>query len=220
MRKGQKVTFTTRISRPLSVLAGILAMGGALSILALSLHVQGKYQDRMFSAASVPPAPVALVFGAGLSLNGVPSPILAERLITAINLYKAGKVRKLLVSGDNATRAHDETKAMRRFAILRGVPSAAVVGDYAGFSTYETCFRAKAIFGVSRAILVTQRYHLPRALFVANSLGIDADGVAAGENSLAPSHYRLREFLSRAWAAVMVWVRPKPHFLGPPETIE
>jgi SanA protein len=140
--------------------------------------------------------------------------MLAERLDTAVELYRIGKVEKVLLSGDNSLRSHDETNAMRRYAVQRGIPPDALFGDSAGFSTYDSCFRAKELFGVSRAILVTQGFHLPRALFIANSLGIDADGVAADDSAFGPLVYEGRELFSRALALAMVVAKPSPKFLG------
>jgi SanA protein len=140
--------------------------------------------------------------------------MLAERIDRAVELYRIGKVEKLLVSGDNSIPAHDEAKAMRRYAILQGVPADAVVRDFAGFSTYDSCYRAKEVFGVRRAVLVTQGFHLPRALFIANSLGMEANGVAADQSALGPLIYEGREVFSRTLALVMVLARPSPRFLG------
>ena len=126
--------------------------------------IQWRY-DRLVitDLAAAPETPVALVFGAGIRADGRLSPMLADRMDTAIALYQAGKVRKLLVSGDNRFVDYDEPGRMYDYAVARGVPAADVVRDYAGRRTYDTCYRAKAIFGVERALLITQRFHLPRA---------------------------------------------------------
>jgi len=179
-----------------------------------SCYVRARYAERIFGASQVPSAPVALVFGAGLAHNGRPSAMLAERLDMAVELYRIGKVEKLLVSGDNSIRAHDETQAMSRYAILHGVPPDAVARDFAGFSTYDSCYRAQEVFGVRRAVLVTQGFHLPRALFIANSLGMEANGVAADESAVGPLNYEGRELFSRTLALMMVLARPAPRFLG------
>ena len=189
------------------------------AVAAASGYVDLRYRWRIHPPEDVPPAPVAVVFGAGLSAGGEPSPILRQRVETAMALYRAGKVRKLLVSGDNTDPFHDETKAMRRYAIDRGLPAEDVVGDYAGVSTWDTCYRAKEIFGVERAVLVTQGFHLPRALFMANALGIDAHGVAADGDSRPVTRYGLREFLARAHAVWMVVTEPPARILGPKEPI-
>ncbi len=190
-------------------------LAGCLLTLAMvaSVYVKAKYAERIFSASQVSPAPVALVFGAGLA-HGVPSPLLAERLDTAVELYRMGKVEKILLSGDDSLRSHDETKAMLRYAQKQGLPKNAITRDFAGLSTYDSCFRARAVFGVRRAILVTQGFHLPRALFIANSLGIDADGVAADGTLSGPWLYEGRELLSRALAFTMVMTRARPKSLA------
>ncbi|MDQ3264188.1 MAG: YdcF family protein [Myxococcota bacterium] len=192
----------------------------AAALIALSLFVEHRYQDRIVPLADAPARKVALVFGAGLAPGQEPSPVLAERLDAAIALYRAGKVRKLLVSGDNSDRFHDETRAMRRYAVEHGVAKDDVVGDHAGLSTYDSCVRAQKIFGVSEAILVTQRFHLTRALYIANSIGIDAVGVAADEDRRGGSSYALRELVSRPVAWVMVHAGWEPQFLGKPLPIE
>ncbi len=194
---------------------------GLLLLIALPLcastWVWAKAQGRIFSAQQVGEAPVALVFGAGLSAVEKPSPVLKERLDAAMALYKSGKVKKLLMSGDNSERSHDETKAMRRYAIDRGLPSSDVVGDYAGFSTYESLYRAREIFGADRLILVTQRYHLPRALYLAQALGLEAVGVAADERRGEWLHVEPREILARVAALWDAWNQPTPRILGKSE---
>jgi len=197
-----------------------LLTAGVLTAVVASVYVEYRWEERVFTATDVPEAPVALVFGAGLrGANQVPSPMLAERIDAAVALYQAGKVKALLVSGDNSDRTHDETRAMRRYAIAKGVPSRHVVADYAGLSTYDSIYRAHAIFGVERAILVTQRFHLPRAVFIARSLGLDAFGVAADEERQRHAPYPFRELLARPWALALVLTRPEPRFLGEPAPI-
>ncbi len=191
---------------------------GVLLPLGVSFHVWLSAQDEIHPAAKVEAAPVALVFGAGLSGADRPSPVLRERLDAAMALYRAGKVGKLLMSGDNRERFHDETKAMRRYAIDRGLPSVDVVGDYAGFSTYESLYRAREIFGAERLILVTQRYHLPRALYLARALGLSAVGVAADEKREVGFGVEPREVLARLAAVYDGWRLPKPRILGPSES--
>lgn len=183
------------------------ALLAGLGLLAASYYVECRYADRIVVARDAPQAPVALVFGAGLS-GQEPSALLAQRLDTAIGLYRAGKVRRILVSGDASERYHDESGAMMRYTVERGVPPADVDVDVAGLSTYDSCSRAKDVFGVERALLVTQRFHLPRALFIARSLGIDAHGVVASEGRATPVQYVLRELFSRPLALVMVLARP------------
>jgi SanA protein len=138
-----------------------------------------KAAPQTFSREEAPVRRVAIVFGAEVKRDGTPSAVLRDRIETAIALYKAGKVEKLLMSGDNRFADYNEPESMRQYALTLGVPDADIVLDYAGRRTYDTCYRAKEIFGVDSAILVTQRFHLPRALFLCEAFGIDALGVEA-----------------------------------------
>jgi SanA protein len=170
----------------------ILAAAGMAAILVMALVVgfswtiHYRYRDRISS--SVPDVPfeaeprIAIVLGAGL-WRGKPSPVLYDRIATGVDLYRAGKVRKLLLSGDNRFENYNEPAAMRQKALQMGVPDQDIVPDYAGRHTYDTCYRAAYIFGIRRAILVTQRFHLDRALYICNSLGVDSIGVAADRQS-------------------------------------
>lgn len=195
---------------------GLAAAGaGALALWGTSTFVEHRWAERTVARASAPQAKVALVFGAGLVAADEPGPVLAERLDAALALYQAKRVKKLLVSGDNSDRRHDETRAMKRYLVERGVPAGDVVSDFAGFSTYDSCYRAKEIFGVQQALLVTQNFHLPRALYIANALGIDAWGVAADEGQTDTGTYELRELWARPLALAMVLFRVEPRLLGP-----
>jgi SanA protein len=183
--------------------------------------IQWRY-DRLVvtDIAAAPEMPVAIVFGAGVRADGRLSPMLADRMDTAVALYNAGKVRKLLVSGDNRFADYDEPGRMYDYAVARGVPSADVVRDYAGRRTYDTCYRAAAVFGVTEAVLVTQRFHLPRAIFTCRNLGVDGIGFSADRRTyLSNPYYRLRDAFAtvRAWWDVKI-ARPQP-VLGPKENI-
>ena len=166
------------------------------------------------NAADAPVRPVAIVFGAA-------GAILEDRVTTGVELYKAGKVRKLLMTGDNSRRDYDEPGEMKREALAQGVPSADIVCDDAGFRTYDSLYRAKSIFGVTSALLVTQRYHLPRALFIARCLGMDVAGVNAAKRPYAGQWgFDLREIA----AVEVAWVQsrlthPRPKFLGKAEPL-
>lgn len=143
---------------------------------------------RTFTVESVPANRVAIVFGAGLLRDGSAGPVLSDRMQTAIALYQAGKADKILVSGDNRFIEYNEPEAGRRYALERGVPDEDIVLDYAGRRTYDTCYRARHIFGVDEAILVTQEFHMARALTLCNWFGVDSVGVEAAN----------RYFLKRA----------------------
>jgi vancomycin permeability regulator SanA len=169
-----------------------------------------------FSATNVPKHDVAIVFGAGVYPDGTPTPFLQSRLLAAIQLYKDGKVRVLLMSGDNRTSHYDEPTVMKKFAVAHGVPARAVVLDYAGYNTYDTCYRVHYLFGVNSAILVTHGYHLPRALLTCNSLDIKSVGVKADRaNSSFSKNYLLREVLSTNKAVIQLIFKFKPGVLGP-----
>ncbi|HEX4946052.1 MAG TPA: ElyC/SanA/YdcF family protein [Blastocatellia bacterium] len=158
---------------------------------------------------------VAIVFGAAVYRDDL-SAILEDRVKTAITLYKAGKVDRILVSGDNRTHEYNEPKAMAEYLISHAVDARDVVIDYAGRSTYETCKRAKEIFGVERAIMITQQTHLPRALYLANKLGIDSIGVVADQQAYGgeTSYQQLREIGASLKAFINVHFFPPPVVLG------
>lgn len=159
---------------------------------------------------AIPARPVGIVFGAGLNRDGSPSWMLSDRLDGAIALYKAAKVEKLLLTGDEVTSL--EISAMRTYAIQKGVPEAKILTDSAGLRTYDSCYRAIHNFGINSAILITQGYHLPRALFTCNGLGIDAVGFKAGQDNYPnQSYYNQREFLATfvSWLDITI-THPKP----------
>ena len=165
------------------------AIGAILLLVVITLGLpvlitHGLARSRIFSMDSSPSAPVAIVFGAGLNYDGSPTVVLQDRVSTAAELYFQGKVQKLLMTGDNRFLDYNEPGAMHDFAVQLGVPSQDIVRDYGGRRTYDSCYRASAIFGVKNAVLVTQPYHLPRALFLCNNLNIEAHGVAADNLTL------------------------------------
>ena len=174
------------------------------------------------SLAELAPAPVAIVLGAGVRADGQPSDALADRLEQGLELYRTGKVRKLLLTGDHGTRGYDETNCMRRWVLARGVEEQDVFLDHAGFSTHDSLARARQVFGIERAIVVTQAFHLPRALYTARALGIEAQGVACDRRAYQRSlWYALRETGSRTKAFVQSGLfRCAPRICGHPIPIE
>ncbi len=193
--------------------------------LVLSSYVRlATSQYRYKKPEEVPAQPIGIVFGAGIWEDGSPTPMLADRVEGAINLYKIGRVKKILMTGDNSTPDYNEVKAMQEYAINRGIPVDDITLDYAGFSTYESCYRAQEIFGIAQAVLVTQRYHLPRAVYTCRHLGIDAVGLGTQDWGIfrndSMMRYSNREILAVLKALWEVHVtRPKPTFLGPFEGI-
>ncbi len=192
---------------------------GLLGLFVPRLFVILDAQPLILALDAAPSNPVAIVFGAGVSRNGELSAELRERVTMAVDLYRAGKVEKLLMSGDNRFLDYNEPGAMRKYALQLGVPSEAIVLDYAGRRTYDTCYRASYIFGVQNAILVTQQYHLPRALYTCNALGVRATGVPA-ESRPAPYPYdNLRELPATLVALWEVNISHPLPVLGEPEPI-
>jgi len=200
----------------------ILAGFGILVLLVPRLVTGLTVHGRVFTTTQVPARRVAIVFGAGLWRDGSPTPVLYDRVATAVDLYRAGKVEKILVSGDNRFLDYNEPGVMRAVALTLGVPSDAIVLDYAGRRTYDTCYRAKAIFGLTEAILVTQEFHLPRALYLCNRLGVDAVGVEADRRDyrrIAMLYWNLRELIATVAALWDVHVSHPVPVLGDPELI-
>ena len=177
---------------------------------------------RTFPMDDAPVRRVAIVFGAHVRSNGMPSAVLRDRVQTAVDLYKSGKVEKILMSGDNSVVDYNEPEAMRQYAISLGVPDEDIVLDYAGRRTYDTCYRAREIFQVDSVILVTQGFHLPRALFLCNSFDVEAVGVKA-DNYYYLKRLRLfwsvRETLATTQAVWDVYVRRPLPVLGETEPI-
>jgi vancomycin permeability regulator SanA len=148
-----------------------MAVGGSV------LFVRHTAAGRIFPVTTVPPAPAALVLGAQVKPDGTPSAFLAARLDLARQLYLAGKVKMILVSGDNRAEEYDEPLAMRSYLMAAGIPQSNVIIDNGGIDTYSSCVRARDVFGVSDLIVVTQSYHLPRAVATCLRVGVNASGV-------------------------------------------
>lgn len=190
----------------------------------MAVRIYSAWQARRntYTLENVPERPVAIIFGAQVYHDGSPSPMLADRINMGAKLYQTGKVKALLLTGDNHIETYNEPEAMRQYALKLGVPDEALVLDYAGFRTYDSCYRARDIFKVDKAILVTQEFHLDRALLVCNGLGIDSVGVAA--DVVRPEGYarsslfysQMREFPSTALSVLDLMRGKKPTFLGEP----
>jgi SanA protein len=211
-----------KITKAFNKLVKIIILSG-LTFLILPRLLTALYSlPRAYNLQSVPPRPVAIVFGAGLWRDGTPTTVLRDRISTAAQLFFTGKIQKILMSGDNSTVYYNEPAAMKEFALGLGVPDEAIVLDYAGRRTYDTCYRARAIFAIQQAILVTQGFHLPRALFTCNALGLNAIGVASNtrEYRLASLLYwNLRELPATLTAVLDVYVFRTLPILGEPEPI-
>lgn len=205
-------------------IAGLLLVLVLLPIVSSWYVIATTTSQRYTLVDDVPQQRVAIVFGAGVRPDGRLTRMLAERVQAASDLYHAGRVEKLLMSGDNSRAEYDEVTAMKRYAVQLGVRAEDITLDYAGFSTYESCVRAKDIFGVAHAVLVTQRFHLPRAVYTCQAVGIAATGLGTPDwGSYRESlliRYTLRETLATLKALWQVHVsRPAPTFGGPFEGI-
>jgi SanA protein len=213
------------LKRILKFLWRVILFAGAAGLLGLllprliiTLHAWNK----VYPVKDVPAERVAIIFGAGLLRDGTPTPILRDRVKTGVDLYFSGKVEKLLMSGDNRVVEYNEPESMRRYAISLGVPEEAIVLDYAGRRTYDTCYRAKAIFGLENALLVTQKFHMPRALFLCNALGVKAVGVEANNVTYRKSsllYWNFREQFATFTAFVDVYFEKPIPVLGQAEPI-
>jgi vancomycin permeability regulator SanA len=192
-------------------------MAGCVLALLPATWLRLSTADRLRTTADVPRAEVAVVFGAGL-WQGRPSPYLAHRLDAAAALYRAGRVEVVLVTGDNSREDYDEPDAMRAYLIRHGVPDGRIVGDYAGFDTWDSCVRARRIFGVDRAVLISQDFHIRRAVALCEAAGVDAYGVGvAAEHDVTWYYGGTRELFAAGKAALDAVFRPDPRFLGPRE---
>lgn len=200
-------------------LAGITLVVVALSVPATWVYATSA--GYLHGAQDVPSEPVAIVFGAQVQ-KGKPSAFLAGRLDIAADLYLTGKVRAILATGDNGSKNYDEPDVMRRYLLDHSVPAKAVVADYAGFDTWDSCVRARQIFDVDRAILVSQDFHVPRAVALCRANGIEAYGVghdSSGMSEQKTVYGRVREFFADGkamWQALVT--NPNPRFLGPKES--
>ena len=201
----------------LCVLLGI-GLFGVVAVTGINLWVTGSVQKNILTeenAATLQDVDCIVVFGCQVRGDGTPSHMLEDRLKRAVSLYNLGAAPKLLMSGDHGTPEYDEVDAMKRYAVEAGVPSADVFMDHAGFSTYETIYRAKEIFGAKKIILVTQQYHLYRAMYIAQAMDMEVYGVAADYREYSGQFSRdIREVLARVKDFGMTIFWPKPTYLG------
>ena len=201
-------------------LVTVLALGilGAATLFGINGWVKHSVKEYILTqeqAAQLQNMDCILVLGCKVGSNGTPSHMLEDRLRRGVALYDLGAAPKLLMSGDHGTVQYDEVDAMKRYAVETGISSQDVFMDHAGFSTYESVYRAKAIFGVKRVIIVTQEYHLYRALMIARRMGLEAYGVASDYRSYVGQTSRdIREILARVKDFGMTVFWPEPTYLG------
>lgn len=197
---------------------GILLLLGILVSSSISLSIIRSAKSSLFLIDDVPSKQAILILGAKVHPSGEPSAFLRDRLETGLALYKAKKAPKIIVSGDHGQKTYDEVNAMRTYLTERDVPKEDIFMDHAGFDTYDSMYRARDIFEVESLIITTQTFHLPRAIFLARSMGIDAVGVAATGRQYPTYYYirqTIREPLARIKAVLDVVRRRQPKYLGP-----
>jgi vancomycin permeability regulator SanA len=216
--KSKRLIRSVRTRLTKKVILGTVGVGTVI-VLAPSVWTYASSSHYRTDVAHVPATPVALVLGAGV-WGSTPSPFLVGRLNIAVQLYQQGKVKVVLVSGDNSRKDYDEPAVMRDYLVEHGVPAQKIVVDDAGFDTWDSCVRAKKIFGVDRATVVSQDFHLPRAVALCRRAGIDAWGV--GHDSSHIDEIRTdfgyaREVLATLKAMDDVLTESDPRFLGPKE---
>jgi SanA protein len=211
-----------KILKLLGRLTLLLAILGLLILILPRVITYFYALNRTYQEQNAPFARIAIVFGAGLRRDGSPTPILRDRVQTAADLYFSGKVKKILMSGDNRFIYYNEPEAMRQYALSLGVPDAAIALDYAGRRTYDTCYRARAIFGAREALLVTQKFHLPRAVFICNALGLKSYGIEANNNryrKISLLIWNFREQIATVGAFIDVYMSKPVPVLGKPEPL-
>lgn len=195
-----------------------LILLGAIAVFGINAYMKCSVEERILTieqTGTLPEADCILVLGCLVKDGGEPSHMLEDRLRRAVELYEAGVAPKILMSGDHGRKDYNEVEAMKQYAMEQGIPAEDIFMDHAGFSTYDSCYRAKDIFTVGKVIIVTQKYHLHRALYIAENLGMEAYGVDADYRTYYNQSMRdLREMLARVKDFLYVLVQPEPVYLG------
>ncbi len=205
------------------IITTILLLAVFVAVIALSVNAYVILRSQrniltLEEAADLSNFDCILVLGCQVKPGGVPSHMLEDRLRKSVELFQAGAAPKLLMSGDHGEKYYNEVGAMKQYAVNAGVADSDVFMDHAGFSTYESMYRAKEVFGAKKIIIVTQKYHLYRAIYIANALGLEAYGVACDYRSYSGQFYRdVREILARNKDFLTSIIKPMPTYLG--ETI-
>ena len=214
--KAQSEPTSTKKKRVLRVLV-VMFLFAILLPLGISIYLCASVKDQIITLdeATKLDADAILVLGARVWDNGSPSGVLEDRLDTGISAYQAGVSDRLLMSGDHGQDDYDEVNAMKDYALEQGIPSENIFMDHAGFSTYESVYRARDIFQVKTVLIVTQEYHLYRALYIARALGLDAYGVAADRSVYSGIvGFEAREILARVKDFIYTLIQPLPTYLG------
>ena len=206
-----------KVIKRLIIICLCLGIAGLLILIGVNIHVKSTVKDRIVESDGIPDEEFdcIMLLGCQVKEGGEPSNMLRDRLQRGVEVYQYGASEKLLMSGDHGRTEYNEVETMKQYAIDEGIDSENIFMDHAGFSTYESIYRAKEVFGVKRMVIITQEYHLYRALYIAEKLGIEAYGVASDYHSYAGQSMRdLREVLARAKDFVTTIIKPEPTYLG------
>lgn len=199
------------------IAAALAMLAGFVAVLLINTSVMSTGKKFIKKHGDFTGSHTAIVLGAYVDPDGRLCDMLADRVDTAVDLYRSGKVEKILMTGDHGLSSYDEVNGMRKYAQARGVPARDIFMDHAGFSTYDSMFRAREVFRVESAVVITQDFHLPRAVYTARKLGLEAVGLSADRHAYPESElqaYNLREILARTKAFAQLAARAKPRFLG------
>ena len=193
----------------------VIGMGSVLTINGIVVGSTKKDIITVEEAKGLEDVDCILVLGCGVKSNGTPSDMLKDRLLRSIELYNQKSAPKLLMSGDHGKPDYDEVNTMKNYAKEKGVPSMDIFMDHAGFSTYESIYRAKEIFGADKIVIVTQKYHLHRALYIAKKLGVEAYGVSSDQRTyIGQTARNIREILARNKDFFTLKFMPEPKYMG------
>lgn len=206
-----------KIAKRTVIICICIGVAGLIALLGINSHIKYTVKERIVESDDLPEADIdcILVLGCQVKEGGEPSDMLRDRLQRGVEVYELGIADKLLMSGDHGRTDYNEVKTMKQYAVDKGIDSENVFMDHAGFSTYESIYRAKEVFGVKKMIIVTQKYHLYRALYIAEQLGVDAYGVASDYHTYVGQSMRdLREVLARTKDFVTTVTKPEPTYLG------
>ena len=210
------MTYKRKMRNILLFLAGLFLFG-ILSVAIINFYMIS-YADRYTiteeEASDLADIDCIMVLGCGVYQNN-PTPLLEDRLKRGVAVFQTGVSPKILMSGDHGQENYDEVNVMKQYALDQGIPEKDIFMDHAGFSTYESMCRAREIFGIDKMIIVTQKYHLPRAVYLARKLGIEAYGIASDYRSFGGQFYRdCREVLARVKDFFVAIIQPDPTYLG------
>ena len=196
------------------IIIGILLLASCMII---GYHIKSSSKAFIYSSAdSIPACYVGMVLGAHVGKDGTPSLVLADRLNTALMLYQKGKIKRFLLSGDHGHKNYDEVNNMKNYLKEQGVPECDIFLDHAGFDTYNSMVRAKEVFQAKDMIIITQKFHLSRALYIARKKGLDVVGIDAGMTDKSPlKTLEFRESLTNLKAFWEILINKSPKFLGP-----